>query len=217
MKSIILFFFVLSIIPANGYAETKYVTEDLAVMVRTGPDNGRRIIAMPTSGTPVEVLEEQEDGWSRIRLSNDDEGWMLSRYLVSGPPSKELIQRLKGENARLTAQAKTLSTENNELKTERISLEKAYNEQKNLAESTNTAFETLKDESTEYLKVKAAYEEANKQLNKKIQEEKELDIMVQTLRKDKSLWWLIAGSSAVLLGFIIGYLSRRPKRTSYLR
>lgn len=217
MKSAVLFIFALLFAASNIHAETRYITENLAVMVRTGPSTERRIISMPISGSPIEVLEETEDGWSRVRLPNDDEGWVLSRYLVAGPPSKQVIEQLQRENAKLSAQVSNLSTKNIELRNAKSNLETDYKEKKNTADSLKVAYETLKSESAEFLAMKAAYEKTRRQLDEKTQQVEELEVMVQTLQQDQSLWWLIAGSSAVLLGFIIGYVSRRPKRSSYLR
>jgi len=216
MKLTILFLIVFFLFSADAAAETKYVTENLAVMVRTEPQNDRKIIAMPISGTPLKVLETRDDGWTRVQLPNEKDGWMLSQYLDSGPPSKQIIERLKKENSLLSVQATALTKDNSQLLDGKNTLEKAYTEEKNTADNLKIAYETLKNESTEYLTVKTAYEETRQQLDQKTMKVQSLEMTVNTLRKDQRLWWLIAGSSAVLVGFMIGYLSRRPKRSSYL-
>ncbi|MBW2602141.1 MAG: SH3 domain-containing protein, partial [Deltaproteobacteria bacterium] len=79
MKSMILFFSCFFLAATVAYGETKYVTDVFDVMVRTGPDLSHKIIAMPKSGTQIEILEmpdEQEDSeWANVRLPNGKEGW----------------------------------------------------------------------------------------------------------------------------------------------
>jgi SH3 domain protein len=217
MKFILFFLTAFFLFSTVAIAETKYITENLAVMVRSEPENNRRIIAMPISGTPVKILETRDDGWTRVQLPDEKEGWMLSQYLYSGPPSKQIIEQMKKENSVLNAQSTELTKENAQLLEAKNTLEKAYNEEKNTADNLKTAYETLKSESTEYLTVKTAYEEARQQLDQNTKKVQSLERTVDKLQNDQRLWWLIAGSSAVLLGFLIGFLSRRPKRSSYLR
>jgi SH3 domain protein len=196
--------------------ETRYVTENLSVMVRTGPDLNRKIIAMPKSGTPVEILEGLNDEWVRVRLPNEKEGWMMSQFLVSGPPSKQVIGRLQKENSTLSLQAKNLAEENARLTKERKELENALSKQTKRADSLGESYEVLKSGSKEYLGLKASYEKASQELAAKTKQAGELKKEVESLRNGQTLRWFIAGASVILVGFIIGYASRRPKRRSSL-
>ena len=119
----IVFCFLLMAGPAHS--ETKYVKDDIQVMVRTDPGARRRIVAMPTSGTRVEVLDT-EGGWSKVRLPDEKEGWMLSHYLDSGPPNKVVIATLKRENEALKQRVQTLVEENPRLKNERKNLRNSW-------------------------------------------------------------------------------------------
>ncbi|MGD8758558.1 MAG: TIGR04211 family SH3 domain-containing protein [Deltaproteobacteria bacterium] len=200
----------------RGAKETRYVTEKLSVMVRTGPDLNRKIIAMPQSGTSVEILEVVDDEWVKVRLPNEKEGWMKSQFLVSGPPSKQMIGRLQKENSTLSLQKKNLAEENARLKKERKELENALSKQTKRADSLGQSYEVLKSGSKEYLALKASYEKASQELTSKTKQVGELKKEVESLRNGQTLRWFIAGASVILVGFIIGYASRRPKRRSSL-
>jgi len=202
--------------PTGAARETRYVTEYLSVMVRTGPDLNRKIIAMPKSGTPVEILEVLNDEWVRVRLPNEKEGWMMRQFLVSGPPSKEVIGRLQKENRTLSLRTKTLAEEDARLKKERKELEIALSKQTRRADSLGESYEVLKSGSKEYLALKGSYEKASQELASKTKQVGELKKEVESLRNGQTLRWFIAGASVILVGFIIGYASRRPKRRSSL-
>jgi SH3 domain protein len=200
----------------EGKRQTRYVTDDLSVTVRTGPDISHKIIAMPKSGTPVEILEVLNDEWARVRLPNEKEGWMMSRFLVSGPPTRQIIARLQNENRTLSLKTTNLAEENARLKTERKELEKALSEQTKKADSLGESYETLKSGSKEYLALKSSYDKASQGLASATKQVGELDKEVERLRNSQTLRWFVAGASVILVGFIIGYASRRPKRRSSL-
>jgi len=88
----------------SSWATKVYVTDSFKVTLRTGPSTQNKIIAMPSSGQPVEILDSSED-WSYVRLlghgEGNKEGWMLSRYLVSRLPWEMQARSLREENVRL--------------------------------------------------------------------------------------------------------------------
>ncbi len=201
--------FLLMVVPAHS--ETMYVIDDIEVMVRTDPGARRKIVAMPTSGTRVEVLETKE-GWSKVRLPDDEEGWMLSRYLSSGPPNKVIIASLKRENEALKQRVKTLNEENPRLKSERGDLQKALAKQTKTANVLSASYETLKKESSEFLALKASHEKVSKNLAARTQRQAELEEQVKDLQNTRTLQWFLAGAGVLFVGFIVGFMTRRPKR-----
>jgi SH3 domain protein len=200
----------------NGYSETKYVTDSFPVMVRTGPNLTHKIIAMPKSGTAIEVLEvpneQRVDEWVKVRIDGEKEGWMLSQFLIPGPPKHQIIARLEKENTNLKNRTQKLSEENAQLKKERKDLEQALSSQTKTGSNLREEYESLKRESKDFLALKASYEEASRGLEVKTNQVEELEKELEGLRKSQTLRWFIAGASIILVGFIIGYISRRPKR-----
>lgn len=206
----IVLFLVFVTIPAHS--ETRYVKDEIQVMVRSDPGPKRKIVAMPTSGTRVEVLEKREDGWSRVRLPEGQEGWILEQYLVQGPPNKVIIAKLQQENDALKQQAERLRGENPVLKNELKDLQEALAEQTKNAEALSASYETLKTESSEFLALKAAHQKASKELAEKTKRQSELEEQVNDLQNTRTLRWFLAGGAVLFVGFVVGYMSRRPKR-----
>jgi SH3 domain protein len=210
LGALFFFYFFLMVIPAHS--ETSYITDDIRVMLRSDSGMDRRIIAMPKSGTQVEVLEKLENGWSKVRLPNEKEGWLLTRYLGPGPPSKQVIAKLKSENEVLRQQAKTLVEENVRLKRERKDFEKALSKQTNTAETLRKSYETLKSGSSEFLSLKASYEKASKDLATKTKRQAELEEELRALQESQTLRWFVGGAAVLLVGLIIGFMARRRRR-----
>jgi len=198
------------VIPAHS--ETMYITDDIRVMLRSDPGMDYRIIAMPKSGTQVEMLEELENGWSKVRLSNEKEGWLLTRYLSPGPPSKEVIAKLKNKNEVLKQQAKTLIEENVRLKREGNDFQKALSKQTKTAETLKKSYETLKSGSSEYLSLKASYDKASEDLATKTKRQAELEEELRSLQETQTLHWFLGGAAVLFVGLIVGFMARRPRR-----
>jgi SH3 domain protein len=212
MKAVIPLFLGLLILVVPAHAATMYVTDEIPVMVRHEPGANRKIVAMPNTGTRVEVLENKEDGWSRVRLPDGKEGWTLTRYLTKGPSKQVIIDRLQRENKALREKSKTLAEENPHLKTERTELQKALSEQTRTADNLKQSYETLKRESSKFLALKASYEKASHDLAESTKRQAELEEEVKALRNNRLLKWFLAGAAVLLVGVIIGFMSRRPKR-----
>jgi SH3 domain protein len=210
LGALFFFYFFLMVIPAHS--ETSYITNDIRVMLRSDAGMDRRIIAMPKSGAQVEVLEKLENGWSKVRLPNEKEGGLLTRYLGPGPPGKQVIAKLKSENEVLRQQAKTLVEENVRLKRERKDFEKALSKQTNTAETLRKSYETLKSGSSEFLSLKASYEKASKDLATKTKRQAELEEELRALQESQTLRWFVGGAAVLFVGLIIGFMARRPRR-----
>lgn len=74
------------ILPVSGEAQTVYVSDEFEITLRTGPGNDHKIISMPKSGNAMEILQKGEE-WSRVRLPDGKEGWVLSRYISPTRPA----------------------------------------------------------------------------------------------------------------------------------
>ena len=212
MKAGILLFisFFSMVIPVHS--ETMYITDEIQVMVRSEVGMDHRILAMPKTGTKVEVLEEVEDGWSRVLLPNEKEGWMLTRYLKSSPPSKEFIAKLKSENETLVQRAKMLVDENANAKKERKDLLEALAKQTKTAKDLKRSYKALKKGSSEYLSLKASYDKVSKELAARAKQRAELEEQLVDLQDTQTLRWFISGSAVLLVGVIVGVFARRPRR-----
>lgn len=76
-----------------------------------------KILKLVPSGTRVEVLEvSEEDGYTRIRIPEGGEGWVLSRYLMDAPGAKDQLARAERRIERLDTQAQARQTELDETK-----------------------------------------------------------------------------------------------------
>lgn len=81
-------------------AETKYVTDQFEIMMRTGQGNQFGIIRQLKSGTAVTVMEQNSD-YTQVRLPSGVEGWVLTRYLMNQPSGRDQVAALQVKYDRL--------------------------------------------------------------------------------------------------------------------
>jgi SH3 domain protein len=202
---------LLCLFSASVYGKTMYVSDVLKLTLRSGPSIENKIIAVIESGQEMEVIKSGDE-WSQVRLPNGKEGWVLSRYLTPDETKGIKLQRLETMHKNLTIQAAELLEENNGLKTEntRLSNELEAN-QKQLAK-IQTDYEALKTEAAEFLTLKADYNRAASQLAEQTAKAKKLEEQVSSLAMNTYIKWFLAGSGVLVIGFLIGFSTKRQRR-----
>ena len=184
-----------------------YVTDKAELIMRTGQGIQYKIIRVLTSGTALEVLEENaESGYSQVRTTSGTEGWVLSRYLQTEPIAeqrladveKELAQ-VKAERDELRSAKKTVGGENTKLTRD---LRQANDENQRLSQE----LERIKRTSSNVL----AVDEENQSLKENVRRlEGELQLLQQensVLKDHTARDWFMVGAGVVLLGMIIGLI-----------
>ena len=212
----ILLFVVLSICFAHfqSWAETHYISERFEITMRTGPSVERKIIALLKSGTKVELLEPGQE-WSKIHYQDKD-GWVLTRYLSSKEPCSLTLSNLNKQHMNLKKEIAALLEKNVDLSAANKRLQSAFTTQKKNLEHINSEYETLRQESSDFIKLKTAYEQASKELAITKANAEKITNENQRLLKNQTIKWFMVGAGVLIIGFIIGFVSRRPKRQTSL-
>lgn len=216
MKSFIVFFIVL--FSTVVQAETLYISDIIKITVRTGPGINHKIIAMIESGERVEVLKpgEPDKDWSLVRIANGKEGWVLSRFLKSKEPDRLVLDRLKKKHNVLKKQAVSTIEENKVYKKENKRLNVELKTNKEISKKIKSSYETLKKESAEFLELKSNYGKTSSKLIEQTKKAKKLEEELTSLLLQQNIKWFLSGAGVLLLGFVIGFSTKRQRRRSSL-
>lgn len=206
--------FVLCAADSGIRAETRYVSENFEITLRTGPSVENKIISLIRSGTSVEVLDAGEE-WCKV-VYKDKTGWVLSRYLIAEEPCAVTFPRLKERYAVLKKQTDELLQKSNDLEAENKRLQSALAAHRNSLEQVGSDYEKLKKESADFLELKAAHDKAGKELAISKARLEQAEVEIRQLLKDQNIKWFMVGAGVLILGFIIGFSSRRQRRQSSL-
>jgi len=200
VKYLVLVQAVLAILAAAGFAETFYVGNVMKVTLRTGAGVKHKIVAILKSGESLEMLEYNDD-WSRVRMDNGKEGWVLTRFLTEKTPLSYIVDKLRKENreysetiAELEKKNKALVRINEKLK----GMEEAYNR--------------LKKESSEFLALEKKYKKATSRFKEQQDRIRELEKSLG----NEEIKWFLSGSGVLVAGVLLGLSARKKKQSSLL-
>lgn len=215
IRRLVLIFGILSLFTTAGFAQTKFVTDSFTLTFRTGPSAENKILSFLKSGQRMELLQAGEK-WSKVRLPDGKEGWVLSHYLADEPASRDLLERLQVKHQDLTDQADKLMEANEQLADENKKLSAAVSDHEKALEALRKDFETLQSESAEFIELKKKYDEAATRLQDRNNRLVTLEEQVASMELNYTIKWFLAGSGVLVAGIIIGFISRRPRRRSSL-
>ncbi len=106
MKRILAIF--LLFITTGMVAETRYVSDNLTIFLRTGPSHEYRIVGNLVSGEAVEIIvDDAANNASQVRLPSGREVWVDTEQLMTNKPASLLLQEV-------TTQLKKLENNSNQ-------------------------------------------------------------------------------------------------------
>lgn len=191
-------------------AETRYVTDEFEVTMRSGTSTSNSIVRMLGSGEAVTVLEEDLEGnYSLVETTTGKQGYVLSRFLMPIPAARQRLAELEARFEQQKTRLNEQSSEIAELK-QSLSQEKADN---------SALTTTLRASERELTEVRTAAQETLSILD----QNKRLQTVVDELRQEKAvlsetnaeltdstrLDWFLRGGAVSLIAFIIGILVTR--------
>jgi SH3 domain protein len=199
-----------------AWAETKhYINDSMTITMRTGPGTDRKIIALLGVGQEVEILQAENE-WTMVRLPNGKEGWVISRFITDQTPNSiqlNVLQNrfndLQTRSASLLEENKTLSADNKKLSADLTTTETKL---KNL----NSTYETLKKDSKHFLELQEKYKASTAKLSEQTQKAQKYEDELTKLLWNKNIKWFLSGAGVLILGFIIGFSTKRQRRHSSL-
>jgi SH3 domain protein len=223
-----LMFFTFTVPVGIVCAETQYVSDVLVTTMREGKGNEYKIIKTFKTGTPLEIIEESGQ-YLKARSESGIEGWVLKQYVTKQTPKHEIIaglekkidrlntkiEQYKKDKESLQDELKTAKSDHNKMTrdlTQNVSASKGKAEQttrelKEITEKYNALFKESKD-VINLVKERDSLKASNSSLQTKIDQlRKEND----KLERSQMIWWFIAGGGVLLVGWIIGKISRQKR------
>lgn len=100
--SVAALFSVLMLLTSVAQAQTRYVTDDFEIMMRTGPSVKNKIVKALKSGARIEILREDAgNGHSQVQTEEGEIGYALTRYLTPNPSARNRVRYLEGQLSKL--------------------------------------------------------------------------------------------------------------------
>jgi len=205
----------LLLVAATGAAATKFVTEELTITLRTGPGTDRKIIAFPNAGDPLEIVAPGEE-YTEVMTRSGKQGFVLTRYLTDKEPASKVLARLEQKHSQLVEKYDELKQKASQATGDSRNLAEELAKTQKELEQLSAAHETLKTESKQFLELKSKYQKAVKEATEARAKADKVDKELQQLYSSEINTGLLYGGGLIVLGFITGFIVKRPKRRSPL-
>ncbi|MGH1470039.1 MAG: TIGR04211 family SH3 domain-containing protein [Cellvibrionaceae bacterium] len=216
-KIFLLTAFVLaaSSISSISYGQTRYVSDELMINMRSGQGDQYRIIKMLKSGTRMKIVENGDTkDWVKVEISGGTSGWVRTQYIQNNPAAKQLLAQAEKKLEQLSTQTQSLGNETNSLQTENGQLSEQL-------KTALTEASQLSEELDELKRISANAVTLNSTNQKLMQErqllETEIDVIKaenERLSDNSNQTWFLYGAFAVAIGVLITLLVQniRSKR-----
>lgn len=107
-------------------AETQFVSDDLVITLRTGQGNQYEIIKTLSSGTKLEILEQTDTGYTKVKTDSGLEGWVRTQYLTKEPIARVQLESAQKKIESLSEKLSAAQEELKSLRKEKSQLDSTY-------------------------------------------------------------------------------------------
>ncbi|MFH2065573.1 MAG: TIGR04211 family SH3 domain-containing protein [Pseudomonadota bacterium] len=238
MERTVIFFIFFSMILVSAFpiavsAETRYVSDILVITMRAEEDKDSGVVQTLRSNTPLEVLEETEE-YLKVRTENNQEGWVNKRYITSSIPKPMIIAELGEKINRLELNLEAIKKGKKQLENEleenrqnqghsigqyqsaieqeRRDAKKVNEEYKDISEKYNQLLNQSQNVTQMAQKIEKLENENSQLQDSEIKNSK----TIEKLKSEKNdlfqtgiIRWFIAGAAVLLVGILLGKISRR--------
>lgn len=92
-------------------AATQYVSDQLSINMRSGPGTKYRIEKLLDAGDKLDTLGSSSNGWTQVRTSSGQTGYVLTRFLSDQPAARDQVADMKQQVAQLKSDNADLKKE----------------------------------------------------------------------------------------------------------
>ncbi len=213
-------FLALLLLGQTALAERAWVTDEFKITVRSGESPRHKIISMIPSGTPVTVLSRNRaTGYSRVRLGNGKEGYVLTRQLLDQPVAREQLAALRKEVAALKTAPSELQQRLSDLTRKYTELQRAHKELQAVKTEIEQELAALKRTSANAVRISNERNELRKQVAELTRSNEELKQEKRELENNSAQRWFMIGGgvtiAGILIGLILPHLRLRRRKDSW--
>jgi SH3 domain protein len=212
-----IFLFVVAV-PALG--QRLYTSDELIVLLRTGPSIQNAIIRNMRPGTELEVLERDAgNDYSRVRLAGTDvEGYVLSQYLTPERAARDQLVDAQRELASARARISELEAQVTQLQgnLDKTRVDLQTEQQSNTQISSE--LEDVRDASANAIALRDQNETLRQRVSQLTAQTDLLTMENTQLASRTRQNWFVVGAAVLFGGIVLGLVApslRRKKRSSW--
>lgn len=207
------------VVCCTATAQRQYVSDDLVITMRTGPSTQNAIIRNLRSGDVVNLLESNNDGYSRVRLEGTDtEGWVLTRYLTPDPVASELLASAERNLATAQARVADLETQLAEVSGQLQETRAELNNTTSQNSSISSELADIREASANAIELRDRNESLRRRVNELTAQLDRTTMDNAELASRSRQNWFVVGAAVLIAGIVIGLVApsfRRRRSTKW--
>lgn len=190
---------------AVAQSQSAWVSDEFEITLRTGPSTSNAIERMLSSGTALEVLEnDAETGYSRVRTVAGTEGWVLTRYLMNEPSAREQLASLTNRLTSATAEGSSLESQLAAVNAEYDAAGRRIAELERQKGALEAELAEIKRTAANVLSINDQNKQLRDQLATAEIEAATLEQQNRELTSQTTRYWFMTGALVLLVGMILG-------------
>ena len=202
-----------------SWAQTRYVTDQFEITMRSGPSTSNNIISMLKSGEKVTIIEQDDvTKYSLVETSKGKKGYVITRFLDNVASGRTRFSNLQIQTDKLKATIENLRQEASESKTQTNNDSSKILTLSSDLTKTESELNDLKAATHDTILVLQQNDSLKSRIND-LEADKLQLLEENTGYKDSTAMdWFIRGSAVSLIAFLLGIIVTRiswKKRDSW--
>ncbi len=201
---------ILSSTATQLAAETRYITDQFEVTMRSGTSTSNSIISMLDSGTAVTVIEEDvATRYSLVETDNGKQGYVLSRFLVALPAARDRLARLQVKSDELQNTIGELRKELANHRDIKQNDDQQISSLQGNLDKTEKALAELKQATSDTVSVINQNKDLQTRISQLVEEKERLSEENTRYKDSTAMDWFIRGAAVSLIAFLLGIIVTR--------
>lgn len=202
-------FLTLSLLLMAGTvgAETRYITDQFKVTLRSGESASHKILRMLRSGTAVNVISDNaETGYTRVQMADGKTGFILTRQLMQERSARDRLAAAEVRLTELQEEPDKLSSKLFSLRKEHEQLGQEHKELQGVNAELERELATIRRTSANAVRISNERNELRKTVSTLTRELEDVKQENRELHNQTAQNWFLIGAGVVVLGVILGLI-----------
>lgn len=188
-------------------ADTRYVTDEFNIMMRSGESPSHRITRQLRSGSPVEVLSvNAESGYSQVRIEGGATGYVLTRQLMGEPSARSQLAAMNARLKELQGEPDKLAGKLSALQTRYQELQKEHGKLRKSSADLEQELESIRRTAANSVRISNERNELRKNVSALTRQVEDLKQQNRDLSNQTAQNWFMIGAGVIIIGIILGLI-----------
>ena len=188
-------------------AQSRYVTDQFQITLRSGESSGHKILRMLPSGEKLTLLSSNsENGYSKVRAEDGKVGFVLTRQLMDGPSARDRLTKAEQRLKELQEEPGRLSSKLARLQDEFEKLQGKYNSLSEQKQKLDKKLEGIRRTASNAIRISNERNDLRKMVAQQTHQVENLKQENRELRNETNQRWFLIGGGVIIVGIILGLI-----------